>query len=62
MIVDLFTQIVQAVFFLVQRIFNAIWGGVDFSVLYSIKNTLNKKKNSLYNLSKKVNNHRPNLL
>lgn len=35
MIVDLFTQIVQAIFSVIQRIFNAIWGGVDFTVLYS---------------------------
>ena len=35
MIADLFSQIVQAIFGVIQRIFNAIWGGVDFSVLYS---------------------------
>lgn len=35
MIVDLFTQIVQSVLAVVQRIFNSIWGAVDFSVLYS---------------------------
>lgn len=35
MIVDLFSQIVSSVLSVVQRIFNAIWGGVDFSVLYS---------------------------
>lgn len=35
MIVDLFSQIVQAILGVLQRIFNAIWGAVDFTVLYS---------------------------
>lgn len=35
MIGTLFEQIVQAIFGIIQRIFNAIWGGVDFSVLYT---------------------------